>query len=625
MKTPIALKIGVPLRLAVIYALFGSVWILVSDWILQGLAPNHYVFNEIGTWKGQTFILFSALVVYLAAGGKLLKPISDAPMSRAEPQVWWLVMIMAVAASAMFATSLGWITYSAGKLKRIEGERLQAIADFKVRRIESWLGERFADAQALRATVDSISSVTRCRHGDAGSCRELLKHLEIASARNEYRSVLLLDEHGGVLLSAGETNHAQRPTLPGSLQQALASGKVVATDLYRGAGDGPGSAQLDFIVPLSNGRLAVILRVDPDRVLYPELRTWPVPSETAETLLFRQDGEHVLYLNDLRHRANSALDLRVPLSDKDILAVQTVDGSVQAGDTVEGIDYREVSVLGAVRKISHMPWYLIAKQDDVELYASVRQEAKWITAANLLILILVAIAGSLILQRRKLQLQEVRQEADAQRLQALSLLDAIAESSTDLIFAKDVDGRYLQINRAGCSFLGKTCDEVLGRDATALYPPDEAARIMARDQLVMREERVADVESTLTTASGQTILHATIGPLRDAAGQVIGVFGIARDITERRAAEETLRKLWLAIEQSPNSIMITDLDGRIEYVNDTFTQVSGYRADEVVGRNQRFLASGETRASTAQGLWAALAIGQSWKGEFINRRKNGES
>jgi PAS domain S-box-containing protein len=94
-------------------------------------------------------------------------------------------------------------------------------------------------------------------------------------------------------------------------------------------------------------------------------------------------------------------------------------------------------------------------------------------------------------------------------------------------------------------------------------------------------------------------------------------------IVQRRRSEARLRQLSLAIEQSPDSIVITDLDADIEYVNDAFLRVTGYERDEVMGRNPRILQSGATPRAHYDSLWATLTRGESWKGEFYNRRKDG--
>lgn len=96
-----------------------------------------------------------------------------------------------------------------------------------------------------------------------------------------------------------------------------------------------------------------------------------------------------------------------------------------------------------------------------------------------------------------------------------------------------------------------------------------------------------------------------------------------RMAAEVQAREQTLTKLSLAIEQSPESVVITDLEGRIEYVNACFTRNTGYSRAEAIGRNPRLLQSGKTPAETFRAMWTALAAGAAWQGELINRRKDG--
>ncbi len=109
----------------------------------------------------------------------------------------------------------------------------------------------------------------------------------------------------------------------------------------------------------------------------------------------------------------------------------------------------------------------------------------------------------------------------------------------------------------------------------------------------------------------------------DSAGKTVGLWGAAQDINERKKTEATLRKLSLAIEQSPESIVITKLDGTIEYVNDSLMSITGYSRDELIGKSPRIFKSGQTSPEIYAGMWAALTQGQSWKGEFHNRKKDG--
>jgi PAS domain S-box-containing protein len=113
-------------------------------------------------------------------------------------------------------------------------------------------------------------------------------------------------------------------------------------------------------------------------------------------------------------------------------------------------------------------------------------------------------------------------------------------------------------------------------------------------------------------------------PSTDSQGRMIGVTAIGEDVTQRRKAEDKVRKLSHAVEQSPSIVMLTDRHGHIEYVNPKFTQVTGYAAHEVIGKKTNILKSGETPADEYQRLWETVLSGKEWRGVFHNRRKNGE-
>ncbi|MEN6587053.1 MAG: EAL domain-containing protein [Sulfuricella sp.] len=95
------------------------------------------------------------------------------------------------------------------------------------------------------------------------------------------------------------------------------------------------------------------------------------------------------------------------------------------------------------------------------------------------------------------------------------------------------------------------------------------------------------------------------------------------DVTARKRADEQLRKLAQAVEQSPESIVITDLDANIEYVNGAFLRITGYGREELIGRNPRILQSDKTPRENYNALWQSLSRGETWEGEFINLRKDG--
>jgi PAS domain S-box-containing protein len=172
-----------------------------------------------------------------------------------------------------------------------------------------------------------------------------------------------------------------------------------------------------------------------------------------------------------------------------------------------------------------------------------------------------------------------------ERQKSLDLLNAIVDNSEDAIYAKDSEGRFLLFNRAACRYAGKTASEILGRNDRELFLPEQADQLMAADRRVMAENKIHTTEEILDTALGRKTLLATKGPLRDAAGHAVGIFGISHDITDRKQAESVLAesegRFRALVEQSAAGIYIMQ-DNHFCYVNPYFAQLAGYDAPQEI-------------------------------------------
>jgi PAS domain S-box-containing protein len=171
-----------------------------------------------------------------------------------------------------------------------------------------------------------------------------------------------------------------------------------------------------------------------------------------------------------------------------------------------------------------------------------------------------------------------------------SLLEAIVQGTTDAVYMKDPQGRYLRLNPAAGRFIGRRPEDVIGLDDAALFPPEEAARLMALDREVIDTRQPRSFEESLTTAGGQRrTLYATTGPVLDASREVAGLFGIARDVTAQKADEAALQRSETRFRSLYQSNVIgigywTD-DGRVEDANDAYLALTGCtRADLRDGR-----------------------------------------
>lgn len=187
-----------------------------------------------------------------------------------------------------------------------------------------------------------------------------------------------------------------------------------------------------------------------------------------------------------------------------------------------------------------------------------------------------------LIRRHVAQLQaahrhEIQLHLDQQG--SLRLLAAIARASRDAIFAKDLNGKYTLFNEAACADANKSIDQILGHDDTEVFPV-QAEFLQAGDREVMAGGGVKTVELTLDTVQrGRRTFLITKGPLRDGDGKVAGIFGVSRDITERKQAEEELReneaRFRALVEQSAAGIYIIQ-DNRFQYVNPHLARLAGY-------------------------------------------------
>jgi diguanylate cyclase (GGDEF)-like protein/PAS domain S-box-containing protein len=208
--------------------------------------------------------------------------------------------------------------------------------------------------------------------------------------------------------------------------------------------------------------------------------------------------------------------------------------------------------------------------------------------------------------------------------EALQKLASIVEFSQDGIIGKNMDGVITSWNRAAEKMYGYTAAEAVGRDLSFLLPSERQAEIRAIMERVQSGSPIDCLETQRLTKEGSVLdVSLSISPIRDASGRVTGASTIARDITHRKHAEEQLILQSAALEAAANAIMITNHEGTIVWVNRAFTTMTGYSKEEVLDKNPRVLKSGEQSESYYANLWSTISSGEVWKGEIVNRRKDG--
>ena len=295
-------------------------------------------------------------------------------------------------------------------------KKLAAIAGMKAGEIAQWRKERLIDAEGVYANpmfarrVNDYLRGVEAKQVLADIHTWMLSMCKVAG----YKNILLYNNSGKLILSCHDNNSSVWHDHIALITEAARTQQVFFSDFHRE--DSTGEINLDILVPLryplgklSSSIAVIVFEIDPYAFLYPLIQSWPVSNKTGETLLVRRDGADALYLNELRFRKNSALNLRIPLARKDMPAARAVLDKEWLG---EGLDYRGVPVLAATRPIPGTSWGIVAKIDASEVNQPIVGRAWLVTFFGFIISVLSGMA--ILLRRSKEREQFILKERDSE-------------------------------------------------------------------------------------------------------------------------------------------------------------------------------------------------------------------
>jgi len=509
----------------------------------------------------------------------------------------WLMAVLVVALVA-FLSAGAWFYHSQERRLRQESEdQLQTASRLKVGQISAWRRELLNDAAVLMESPSVVEVVSQWLAAPEKSSADRIRvELRAWWKHYHYHDILICDAEGKVRLSMRDEAGRNNPAETLALAESLRAARPTLTDLCAGQGDTP--IHLDVVIPvrIASGAAAqpvgaVVLRCDAQEFLFPLVESWPTLARTAETLLVRRDGDAVLFLNALRHQADTALKLRIPLTRDDLPAVMAVKGRE---GLVLGRDYRGVEVLAVLAAIPDSPWFMVAKVDADEALAAARRQSLLILTLILLVVVVTVVAVLAAWQRNSQQHWQALFSAEAAKRRAEERYRVTLLSIGDGVIVTDTRGRVELLNSVAETLTGWTSQQAQGQPLEAVFrvvnshTREPAESPVAR---VMREGIVVGLanHAVLLARDGHEYPIADSGaPIRGAEGELAGAVLVFRDQTEERrqqAAVHESRELYRATLYSiGDAVIATDAQSRVVQMNSIAELLTGWPEPEARGQ-----------------------------------------
>lgn len=485
---------------------------------------------------------------------------------------------------------------------------ISAVADLKVSQIESWHKSFLRDAGVISNNFIIREKALQLLSGskDTTLRQELLEWMGNRQKYHEYRQMVLFDSKGVPLLSVPKGLAVDNISHNKYFSAALQSDTIMPIDLHRGHDDWQ-YIHLGIYIPVGikqgAGGMAKgtwMIQIDPYKLLYPLIQTWPSARYSAETLLVKREGNDILFLNELRHRKNTALNLRIPFdTKKNLPAAIAISG--QKG-LVEGIDYRNVPVLAEVRSIPGTNWFMVAKIDREEIYAIVRRHA-WKNGAIVLALLFSCLfAAGFVLKRRNNQIlrqqlaseQERRITAEAlnESRQEAAFFANLLEKSSQPFCVRYPDGHIGLFNNAFASLIGYSREEIENTKQPYHFTNPEwlETEVTVLKKLRSSEKPIRYTKEYIRKDGSLIPVELLVHIVSDKKGLPEYYYAFISDISERKAAEKALRdsknRLQLALRSADFGVYNLNLitgKATTDSEYDTMTGIGSFDILETVG------------------------------------------
>jgi PAS domain S-box-containing protein len=462
--------------------------------------------------------------------------------------------------------TLGYLYYQQQKisLRKEVINNISSIADMKTNLVAIWRKERLGDAEVIyRNPINKHYFQEWLKSGSLEVKKDILRWMKALQEHYQYKAVIFLDIEGNIRLTVPDGKEVLGPDAKRFAQEAIHTRMIIFFPLYRSKINN--FIRLTLAIPLlvSQGQDYIpigilLLRTDPYNFLYPLIQSWPTPSKTAESYLVRKEGNDVLFLNELRHLKDTALNLRIPLDHVDNSAVMAVRG--WAG-VYEGRDYRDIQVLAAIKAIPDSPWFIVAKIDKKEAFAALEKNNAIIGVIASALILASGLVVLLIWRLQSTKSCRKQYEAERERKVYAQRYEHLTKHANDIILLSKKDGRIVDANERALQTYGYDHKE----EMMQLNLHD--LRSAVTKALLNGELKEIEKQNGMIYETQHQKKDGTVFPVEESS-RIIEIEGrqhiqsIIRDITRRQEAEFKIRQLNEELEQK-----VLDRTAKLEAAN----------------------------------------------------------
>jgi len=489
------------------------------------------------------------------------------------------------------------IIYAAEQKQRLLREavtEMVAVANLKSEQVSEWKKERLNDATLIHENVTLVEHIDAMFIKD-NSVREKSRLIQLLTTLIEsydFRGAVLLDAGGEPGIAVPPEEAVMGNYLRGNVTKAISNPVISLSDFHTASV--VNYLHLDLLIPMKmpyegDTVLAgvLVLRIDPEKELFPMLSTWPTPGSTSECILFRFEGDSVIYLNG-SHLAGYDRPVTFAAGPMELSAMNPATDSKE---TSVYSDYTGTQVVASVKKVPGTDWYLVAKKETSEILARFMREITMLWMIMGIVYLALASMAWLIIKSTRARYLRERQQEELNRQAIMKHFDFVMKHGSDIILLIDSDLNIVEVNERAVATYGYPREKLIGMNVSEIRVPNEVP-LLADHVRNLQDTGSSYIETVHLRSDGTSFPIEISAYTVEVEGKRF-FQSIGRDITDRKRTEEEMRESNKKLSTIINNLRgvvfrcNNDQNWTMQYISDGIYELAGYLPNEFINNKIR--------------------------------------